>query len=124
MEKETRNLIIGFVLGVLVIGLILLSLKFLNLKSESSSKSWVDEYIAKEKNNNLEDVWKCDYKNQEVYYFAYGCCDFVNPVYDKNGVEICTLGGKSSREDGRCLDFVIPTEMRSNNCTNLYSTHK
>jgi len=102
---------------MVLIALIFLIFSKFNQNSDSlnitSNDSWLKESIIEE--SNLENVWKCEYKNQIVYFFEHGCCDFMNPVYNKDGEIICSLGGFTGAGDGKCPDF----ETQKSNCENL-----
>jgi len=108
--KKSKILIICAII-VLICLIVLIYLK------SSSNTSWIDAYIAKEK-DNITDVWKCEYKNKTVYCFEYNVWDGLEPVYNDKGKEICIIGGIDGNGDGKCPDF------NKNNCENIYTTNK
>ena len=49
------------------------------------------------------EIWKITHHGKATYYFIQPCCDFENPLYDEQGVEICNPdGGLSGKGDGKC----------------------
>lgn len=74
--------------------------------------SWFDDIIEKGDFNSPESLTKCEYNDQTVYFIASGCCDFLDPLMDENGIQICApSGGITGRGDGKCTDYF---ETRSN----------
>jgi hypothetical protein len=72
--------------------------------------SWVNDLIAhfsaQPVGNPPQSIYRCEYKNQTVYYVPAQCCDQFSALYDAEGKVICAPdGGFTGGGDGRCKDF-------------------
>src|SRR5262245_38984249 len=49
------------------------------------------------------EIWKITHNGKATYYFVQPCCDWLNPLYDEQGNEICNPdGGFTGHGDGKC----------------------
>ena len=56
--------------------------------------------------NPVAEVWEWKVDGGTYYYFAYGCCDNFNYLYDKECNRICAPdGGLTGKGDGKCPVF-------------------
>jgi hypothetical protein len=60
------------------------------------------------------EIWQLSYKGKPAFYVLSACCDFLNPLLDYKGEEICSPdGGFTGRGSGICpvtADFDGPAQ--------------
>ena len=55
-------------------------------------------------------IFPCSYKDAPVFRVVMdNCADCFEPVYNKRGEKVCSLGGIAGQGDGKCPDFNFAT---------------
>ena len=53
----------------------------------------------------IAEVSEYTYKGDLIYRIALAALDMTEPVFNKKGEQICSLGGFGGQGDGKCSDF-------------------
>lgn len=92
-----------FFLSFLIVLLVLASCHSVDLPKDvpACMKKLVRESI-----DNVEEVWRYQYKNDPVYVIVPVCCDQFTDAYTSGCEKICSPdGGLTGKGDGQCADF-------------------
>ena len=68
-------------------------------------KKLVHEYEVGKPEDRPERIVRYTYRNGFVFFLESKCCDRFDDLYDIGGKQICSLGGKTGRGDGKCPEF-------------------